>query len=243
MRLRSHRARRRLSRRRLRHQLLRPRAGPGGGVRRRRPRHRRRGDPARRARPSTGCGPAAVLLTHGHVDHVYSVTPVCGGDTAAYIHTDDRYRLHDPLGNVMPGHCSRCSSSSSAGGPRGASPSTSSRSRDREAPRARRARRRGAARARAHRGLGDVRPRRGARRAAARGRGPGPHHGQRRRALRRLDRPHRPARRRPRGDAAARCATSSCRCPTPRSCSPATAPATTMRRERATNPYLRGLTA
>ena len=22
--------------------------------------------------------PAAVLLTHGHVDHVYSVTPVCG---------------------------------------------------------------------------------------------------------------------------------------------------------------------
>ena len=47
--------------------------------------------------------PAAVLLTHGHIDHVYSVTPVCGGDTAAYIHTDDRYRLHDPLGNVMPG--------------------------------------------------------------------------------------------------------------------------------------------
>ena len=44
-----------------------------------------------------------MLLTHGHVDHVYSVTPVCGGDTAAYIHTDDRYRLHDPLGNVMPG--------------------------------------------------------------------------------------------------------------------------------------------
>jgi len=47
--------------------------------------------------------PAAVLLTHGHIDHVYSVTPVCGGDTAAYIHTDDRYRLHDPLSNVMPG--------------------------------------------------------------------------------------------------------------------------------------------
>ena len=47
--------------------------------------------------------PAAVLLTHGHLDHVYSVTPVCGGDTAAYIHTDDRYRLQDPLAIVAPG--------------------------------------------------------------------------------------------------------------------------------------------
>ena len=47
--------------------------------------------------------PAAVLLTHGHVDHVYSVTPVCGSDTAAYIHADDRYRLHDLLGRTNPG--------------------------------------------------------------------------------------------------------------------------------------------
>ena len=44
--------------------------------------------------------PAAVLLTHGHLDHVYAVTPVCGGTTAAYIHTDDRYRLRDPLALV-----------------------------------------------------------------------------------------------------------------------------------------------
>ncbi|WP_406830778.1 MBL fold metallo-hydrolase [Pedococcus sp. KACC 23699] len=47
--------------------------------------------------------PAAVLLTHGHIDHVYSVTPVCGADTAAYIHHDDRYRLVDLLGQSNPG--------------------------------------------------------------------------------------------------------------------------------------------
>ena len=47
--------------------------------------------------------PAAVLLTHGHIDHVYSVTPVCGGDTAAYIHSEDRYRLVDPLGTIDRG--------------------------------------------------------------------------------------------------------------------------------------------
>ena len=46
--------------------------------------------------------PAAVLLTHGHLDHVYSVTPVCGGTAAAYIHADDRYRLEDPLASVGP---------------------------------------------------------------------------------------------------------------------------------------------
>lgn len=42
--------------------------------------------------------PAAVLLTHGHADHVYSVTPVCDAhDVPAVIHADDRYRLEDPL--------------------------------------------------------------------------------------------------------------------------------------------------
>lgn len=47
--------------------------------------------------------PTAVLATHGHVDHVYSVTPVCGGTLGAYIHADDRYRLTDPLASMDPG--------------------------------------------------------------------------------------------------------------------------------------------
>lgn len=48
--------------------------------------------------------PAAVLATHGHLDHVSSVTPVCGAHgVAAYIHADDRYRLRDPLGQLDPG--------------------------------------------------------------------------------------------------------------------------------------------
>jgi hydroxyacylglutathione hydrolase len=47
--------------------------------------------------------PAAVLLTHGHVDHVYAVTPVCSGyGVAASIHDDDRYRLADPLSTLDP---------------------------------------------------------------------------------------------------------------------------------------------
>lgn len=47
--------------------------------------------------------PAAVLLTHGHLDHVYSVTPVCGAhNIPAMIHSDDRYRLQDPTSSMPP---------------------------------------------------------------------------------------------------------------------------------------------
>jgi glyoxylase-like metal-dependent hydrolase (beta-lactamase superfamily II) len=47
--------------------------------------------------------PAAVLLTHGHLDHVFSVTPVCGAHgVAAVIHPDDVYRLADPVATLDP---------------------------------------------------------------------------------------------------------------------------------------------
>lgn len=41
--------------------------------------------------------PVAVILTHGHIDHVASVVPVCGAhDVPAWIHPSDRYMMSDP---------------------------------------------------------------------------------------------------------------------------------------------------
>jgi hydroxyacylglutathione hydrolase len=45
--------------------------------------------------------PVAVLVTHGHVDHMWCVAPVAGTyDATAYIHPRDRHLLTDPMAGM-----------------------------------------------------------------------------------------------------------------------------------------------
>jgi hydroxyacylglutathione hydrolase len=45
-----------------------------------------------------GLKPVAVVLTHGHLDHTFSVLPVCDGyGIPAYLHPDDSGMLADPV--------------------------------------------------------------------------------------------------------------------------------------------------
>jgi len=47
--------------------------------------------------------PVSVLVTHGHIDHMWCVAPVAGTyDATAYIHPEDRHLLADPMAGISP---------------------------------------------------------------------------------------------------------------------------------------------
>jgi len=47
--------------------------------------------------------PVAVLVSHGHVDHMWCVAPVSGAyDATAWIHPSDRHLLADPMAAMSP---------------------------------------------------------------------------------------------------------------------------------------------
>src|SRR5689334_23911329 len=59
--------------------------------------------PLRRILDENRLTPAAVLLTHGHIDHIWSAQKVA--DTygcPAYIHPEDRFMLTDPVKDFAP---------------------------------------------------------------------------------------------------------------------------------------------
>ncbi len=54
-------------------------------------------DPVKEVLADNNLRPVAVLLTHGHLDHTWSVVPIADGyGIPAFIHPDDEDRLTDP---------------------------------------------------------------------------------------------------------------------------------------------------
>ena len=47
--------------------------------------------------------PVSVLVSHGHIDHMWCVAPVAGTyDATAWIHPEDRHLLADPMSGMSP---------------------------------------------------------------------------------------------------------------------------------------------
>ena len=47
--------------------------------------------------------PVSVLVSHGHIDHMWCVAPVAGAyDATAWIHPRDRHLLSDPMSGLSP---------------------------------------------------------------------------------------------------------------------------------------------
>ena len=59
--------------------------------------------PLRRILDENRLTPAAVLLTHGHIDHIWSAQKVADAyGCPAYIHPEDRFMLSDPIKGFGP---------------------------------------------------------------------------------------------------------------------------------------------